>query len=150
MNFANPLLAETTAFESYRVQPIRPSIARGRSFREGKHIAGNGRPATDERVRADANKMVHRTKRADLRPLLHLHVAAQGRRVGQNNVIADFAIMRDVRLSHNQDMAPHASHAAAFYGAAADGNELANLVVVADFKTGRFAGVGQILRRHPD
>ena len=47
-------------------------------------------------------------------------------------------------------MAAYAGYSATFYRAAIDGDELANLVVIANFEAGRFAGVGQILRRHPD
>ena len=39
---------------------------------------------------------------------------------------------------------------AAFHGAAADGDALANLVVVADLQPRRLAFVGNILRRHAD
>src|SRR5580704_1612091 len=47
-------------------------------------------------------------------------------------------------------MAAYASQPAAFYGAAADGHEFANFVVLANFQPRRLASVSKILRRHPD
>src|SRR3981189_2869347 len=94
--------------------------------------------------------MVYRTKRADLSPLLDGDVASESCRVRKNDVVADDAIMRDVGVRHDQDVAAHAGEPTAFHGATADGDEFANLVVIANFQTCRFAGVGQILRRHSD
>src|ERR1700680_1838318 len=85
VNLADPFLAETAALKSYRIQPVRLGIAGGRGFRKWKNIAGNGCPATDKRVRANANKMVHGAERTDLSPLLDRDVAAKSRRIGQND-----------------------------------------------------------------
>ena len=90
------------------------------------------------------------TERAYRGPFLDRNVAAEGCGIGQNHVVANHAIMRDVGVSHNQDVAAHAGQSAALNGAAVDGNELANLVVVANFQARGFASVGQILRCHPD
>ena len=101
-------------------------------------------------MRSDANEVMHRTQRAHHRPLSDRDMAAEGRSVGQNDVVADVAIVRDVGVSHDQYMASHASQAAALDGAAVDGDELANLVMVTDLEPSGFAGVGEVLRRHAD
>ena len=93
---------------------------------------------------------MHRTERAHNSPLSDRDVAAEGRGVGQNDVVADVAIVRDVGVSHHQYMAAHASQSAALDGAAVDGDKLANLVMVADLEPRGFAGVGEVLRRHAD
>ena len=77
-------------------------------------------------------------------------VASQpgGRR--QDHVVADDAVVRDVRVSHYQRVtADFCQHSAAF-GAAVDRCELANHVVVADFDDRRFALEFQILRFRAD
>ena len=58
--------------------------------------------------------------------------------------------MPDVRVRHDQGMVAHASYAAALDRAAIDGDRLANLIVVADFKPGGLALVGNVLRRQSD
>ena len=93
---------------------------------------------------------MYRTERAHHSPLSDRDVAAEGRGVGQNDVVADVAIVRDVGISHNQYMASHASQTAALDGPAVDGDKLANLVMVTDLEPSRFAGVGEVLRRHAD
>src|SRR5208282_5478068 len=100
MDFVNALLAETTALEPNRIQPICARIAGSGSFGKGKNIAGNGGSAANKRVRSNANKMVYRTQRAHLGPLPDGDVAAESRGIGQNDVVADHAIMRDVGVRH--------------------------------------------------
>jgi len=65
-------------------------------------------------------------------------------------VVSDKAIVRDVGVGHDQRVAAHAGEPAAFDRAAINCDELANLIVIADFETGGLARVGQVLRRHPD
>ena len=47
-------------------------------------------------------------------------------------------------------MVPDFRASAALHRAAVDGDKLANLVVIANLKTSRFASVGDVLRRHSD
>ena len=74
----------------------------------------------------------------------------EGCGIGQNDVVADDAIVRDVSVGHHQRVAADASHPAALDRAPVDGDKLANLVVVADLEPRGFAGVGDVLRRHAD
>src|SRR5580704_17713969 len=150
VDLANSVFAESAALQANRIQPIRASIAGSRSLGKGKNIAGNRGPASDKGIRANADEMVHRAERANRGPLFDRDVPAESRGVGKNHVIADRAIVGDVRVRHHQNVTTHASQSAALYSAAIDGNELTNLVAVADFQASGFAGVGQILRRHSD
>src|ERR1700690_3103045 len=94
--------------------------------------------------------MVDRAKSSDDCPFSNRDVASQGCGVGQDDVIADKAIVRDVGVSHDQGMTTYASNAATLHGAPIDGDKLANLVVVADLEPRGFAGVGDVLRRQPN
>ena len=125
-------------------------IARRGGLGEGENVACNGGAAPDKSVSTDANEVMHRTQRAHHRPLPDRDVTSQGRGVGQNHVIADVAIVRDVGVGHDQRVAADPSQPAAFDGAAIDGDELADFVVIADFEARGLAGVGQVLRRHSD
>ena len=113
---------------------MRVYITRSRSLRKRKNIASNGCSTSNKRVRTDADKMVYWTESTYRGPLFDRDVAAESRRVGKDNVIADRAIVGDVRVSHNQYMVAHAGQSATFCGAAINGNELANLVVVTNLR----------------
>src|SRR5579864_3452049 len=113
MNFANAFFAEAAAFETEGVQSVRMSPALGSGFGERKNVAGNGRPAADESMRADAHKVVHRTQRAYRGPILDDDMSTQGGSVCENDVIADHAVMGDVRVGHDQRVAADARQASA-------------------------------------
>ena len=107
-------------------------------------------PPPINEMRSDANKMMDRAQRSHHRPLSDGDMSSQGRGVGQDDVVSDHAIVRDVGVSHDQGVVANTSDSAAFDGAAVDGDKLANLVVIADLEAGGFPGVGKILRRHAD
>src|SRR5713226_1640176 len=93
---------------------------------------------------------MHWAKRADHGPFLHGHVSAEGGAVHQHAVVANHAVVADVRVGHDERVAADAGEATAFDRAAADGDALANLIVVADLKARGLALIGSILRRHAD
>src|SRR5258708_35649020 len=99
---------------------------------------------------ADAHVLMHWAKRADHGPFLHGHVSAEGRAVHQHAVVSNHAVVSDVGVGHDERAAADAGEAAAFHRAAADGDVLANLIVVADLQARGLAFVGSILRRHAD
>src|SRR5882762_6845759 len=101
-------------------------------------------------MRPDADEMVYRTKRTYLSPVFHRDVSAQRGSVGQDHVVSNTAIVRDVGVRHHKDVTSNASQASTFDRTPVDGDKLSNLVVIADFQAGGFSGVGQILRRHAD
>ena len=144
------VFAEAAAFEADGVQPISAGAALSGGFREGKNVASDRRAATDECVRADAHIVVHRAQCSDGGPILDNDMATQGRSVGHDYVIADGAVVRDVGVGHNEVVAAEASQASAFDGAAIDGDEFADDVVVADFEARGLAVVADILRREAD
>src|SRR5580693_8958314 len=108
MNFANAFLAETAPLKPDRIQAVGLNIAGSGRLGKRKNVAGNSRPATDERVCANANKVVYRTKRAYRSPLFDRDVATEGGGIGQNDVVTNQAIVGDVRVSHHQDVVAHA------------------------------------------
>jgi len=68
----------------------------------------------------------------------------------EDGVAADVAVVRHVRVRHEQVAVANRRRAAAAGGAAVDGDELADLISPPDFGLGGFALVLQILRRHAD
>src|SRR5437899_10173691 len=94
--------------------------------------------------------MMHGTERANHGPFFDDDMAAQSCSIGQDDVIADYAVMSNVGVGHDQGMAPNARQPSALGSAAIDGHELADNVVVTNLQTGGFGFVTQVLRRHPD
>ena len=150
VNFADSLLAETAALEANRIQSVGMGVAGRRSLGKGKHVARDGGPTSDIGMGSDANVLMYGAKRAHHRPFFYGHVAAQGCGVGQDDVIADYAIVSHMSVGHDERLIADARQAAAFCGAAIDGDKLPDTVVVADLKAGRLAAVTQILRRQSD
>src|SRR5260370_33701014 len=95
-------------------------------------------------MRADANKMVHRTKRAHRGPFFHDDVASQSCGVGENHVVADYAVMSDMGVGHDERVIADSGQAAAFCGAAIDGDKFADGVVVADLEARGFVLIAQV------
>ena len=65
-------------------------------------------------------------------------------------LIAERAVVRDVRVGHEQIVIADARHALIADGAAVDGAELADHVAIADLQARRLAGVFLVLRRLAD
>ena len=91
---------------------------------------------------------MHRAQRPYHRPLFDRHVPAQRRAIHEHGMILNHAIVPDVRVGHDQQMAADLSQASALHRAAIDGHTLADFVVIADLQPRRLALVGDILRRH--
>src|SRR6266404_2294748 len=100
VNLADAIFGETAALEAGGVQSVGMGVAGGDGFGKGKHVAGDGGAASDEGVGTNANKMVHRTKRAHRGPFFHDYMASQSCGVGEDNVVLDYAIMRDMAVGH--------------------------------------------------
>src|SRR5580692_4706734 len=142
MNLMNSVLAESTAFQADRIQPISACVTRSGGLGKRKNIASDGGPAANKRMRANANKVMDRAKRTHRGPLFHGDVTTKSRRIGQDYMVADHAIVSDVGVSHDQNMVAQAGESSTFDRATIDGDELADGIVTANFQTRRFAGVG--------
>ena len=103
-------------------------------------------PAPIYEWRADAHELVEEAERADPGIVLDDAVPGQLSSICENHVIADQAVVTDVRVSHDQIVAAEASDAAAFDRAAMHGAELAKLVFIAHLEPYPLARVCEILR----
>src|ERR1700687_3721880 len=89
-------------------------------------------------------------KRSHHRPFSDRDVPPQGCGIGQDDVVADDAIVCNMRIGHDQRVTAYAGHSAALDRTPVDGDKLANFVVVSDLETCWFTGVGEVLWRHAD
>src|SRR5262249_9802564 len=126
-------------------QAVCSRLTWSRYFGEGKHILGDDGPAADIRMCADADELVHAAQRSHHGPVFHDYVARQSRPVDQHGMIADHRVMTHMRIGHDQGMAAHTGHSAAFGGSTIEGHGSADHVVVADLQPRLFATETHVL-----
>jgi hypothetical protein len=81
-----------------------------------------------------------------LRVVFYGDVAGEGGAVDENIVVAELAVVADVRVRHDEIVAAEPRGAAAFYRAAIHRGKFAKGVVVADFDSYALPGEGEVLR----
>ena len=124
--------AEAVALEPFAVdRPRFGGIALHHD--EGRHVPENYAAAAAERVHAHAAELVYAGVAAKNRMVLNRDVASQQHAVGQDGVIADHAVVRDVGSRHDPVVVADARNGLFFQRAAIDRDVLANGVAVADF-----------------
>ncbi len=94
---------------------------------------------------ADSHKLVDRGQTADRGPILDGHMAAHLNAVGDDHMIADAGIVRHVRVSHQQAVAPNLRRARSARPPI-EGGEFANRRAIAHDENRVFALELQVLR----
>src|SRR5258708_2944468 len=150
VDFANPLLGESPAFEAHGVQPISASIARTHSRGEGKDVFCRHGAAADVGVRTDAGKLMHRGECSNHRPLTHADVPGKRGGVDQHRVVAHGAVVAYMRVCQHEYVAAQRGESAALRGPTIDRHILAKNIVVANLYSGRLSGIGRVLRLRAD
>src|SRR5688500_3149058 len=92
---------------------------------------------------------MHRGQSADHGIVPDLHMPCERRRVRKNDVVADEAIVRDMRVGEKIAVAADPRHGM-LRGAAMNADELAEGIVLPDGEMSRFARVFEVLRRQTD
>ncbi len=150
MDFLYSFFGESAAFEADGIHSICVSATLGGRFRKRQYVAGYGCAAADKGMGTDAHEVMDGAQGADCRPIFHGYVAAQRGRIRHDDVVADLAVMRDVGVSHDEVVIAESGATTPFRCSPIDGNELSNLVVIADFKASGFTRVANILRSQTD
>ncbi len=123
-------------------------IARDHDIR--RHVARDDRAAADEGVGADLRKLMHGAQAAERHPISHLDMASQGGAVRKHCIAAHDAIVCDVRIRHEQIVAPDGGHALVVSRPPVDGAVLAEHIPVADLQPRRLALILLVLGRIPE
>src|SRR5688572_8675688 len=111
-----------------------------------RHVARHRGVVGEEGVRTDLAELVDRGVAGQDHPVAELHVAGECRAVRHDALAADDAVVRDVRVRHEQAVVTDRGHAAAARRAAVDRAELPEHVAVADLEPRRLTGVLAVLR----
>ncbi len=83
----------------------------------------------DHRALADAHELAHRRLAAEKAVVADARMAAEHGIVGHDDVIADLAVMGDMRSRHQEAMIADLGNAAIVLGAGIDGDVLADVAV---------------------
>src|ERR1043166_8112872 len=118
--------------------------------RKRQRIFDNDRVTTDVSLFANAAELMDTGVSTDVRAILDHDVARERRSISHDDAVADQAIVRDMRLGHDEAIVADACDHAAACGAAMNRNELTDLISCADARLRRFAFVLEILRREAD
>src|SRR5262249_51496725 len=133
-------LIEAPALESLGVDDVRYRGIAG-DHDKGRHIALHDGPAGEKRMRTDLHKLVHGREPTEYDPVSDFDVPGQCRAVGEHDFVANDAIVRHMRIGHEQVVVADAGHAGAVNGSAVDRAALAENIAVAYFQASRLAVV---------
>src|SRR3954463_2014961 len=111
----------------------------------GRNVLRHHRPTGDEREPSDPGELVHSREPAEDHPVLDDDVAAERGAVREHAPVAELHVVRDMAVRHHQATIADPGHPAARRRAQVDGDELAELVAVADHNLGLLARVFQVL-----
>lgn len=111
---------------------------------EGGHIFANEGAATDHRVGADFDKLVHCRESAQNRPIANFYVASERNVVDQNYVVANDAVVGNVGIGHDEAFFAQDGFAECF-GAAVNGGSFADYAAIAQKNLAVFSAEFQVL-----
>src|SRR5438067_51153 len=140
---------EAAALEPFAVDAIGPRHVAGGGD-EGRQVLRQIRAHAGEGVRADVHELVYERGGAEDRPVAHRDVAGELAGVGEDGVVADLHVVREMHVGHHPVVVAKARDADVERSAAVDGDVFADGVVVADLHRGVLAVVLLVLRRRAE
>jgi hypothetical protein len=111
----------------------------------GRNVVNDAGMTTNERQSANGDVVMNRHSTRKSHLILNVDVAAQQGAVGQDDVIAQLAVVRNVNPGHEEVAVADRGQALIFGGAPIDRNMLSDHIVVADHQAGRLPPVADVL-----
>src|SRR6185437_4533079 len=143
------LLREPATLQALGVHRVRDRrIARDHEIR--RYITLSDRAASEKGVSTNLHVLMHGGKAAQRHPIADLHMAGQGGAVGEDGLVADLTIVRNVRIRHEQIVTANPGDTFVLRSAAIDGAALAKHIAITNLQTRGLALVLLVLRGIPD
>src|SRR5215203_5351914 len=121
----------TATLHAGDVKPVALRVVTdGQSKRQ--RIFDDDRVATDIGFFADAAELVHTGIRANVSAVLDHYMTGEGGSVCHDDAVADQAVVRDVRLGHDEAVVADSREHSAAGSSPVNGDEFAYLVTLAD------------------
>src|SRR2546429_6571143 len=118
--------------------------------RKRQRVFDYNRIAADIRLSAHATELMDARIGANVRAVSDDYVTGECGGIGHDHLIANQAIVRDMRLGHEEAIVPGLGDSAAARGAAMNCDQLADAIAPPNFSFSCFTGKLQILRRQTD
>ena len=113
-------------------------------YHEWRHVLNNFRASPNDGIAPDSAELMNSGESPNDRMILHCHVTGDSAIVRENNVIANYAIMGDMRISKKVAVRADDSLCARKC-TSVDGAKFTKGIMIADFEIGRLNCVFQIL-----
>lgn len=144
-NLGEPLAGEFAALHANDVEPFKSCVL-SVDQPERNDITTNAADAAHHDLGSDPCELVDRGQAADEDEVANLTVPAQCRGSGEDDVVADLAIMSDMAAIHEVAAVADARDATTANGAGIHRYRLADSTVLTDLEFGRFTTIAQGLR----
>src|SRR5436190_5491757 len=140
---------EATALQPLAIDAVRPRHVSGRGDVRRQVLRQVGAHA-GEGMRADVNELVDERRGTEDCPVAHGDVPCELAGVGEDGVIADLAVVREMHVSHDPVVVADPRDADIERGAAIHRDVLADGVAVADLDRRVLAAILLVLRRRAE
>ena len=140
----NNLTLDSPALQSDFVNAYGPCVVTCRKRKGGK-VAVKGCAHTRVGMGSHPAELVHQGEAAQGDTVPDMNMACQRGVICKNNVAADFAVMGNVAIRHNQVMVSNTCHPATPNGSTVERGRFTNDVVIANNKLGGLVFVAQVL-----
>jgi hypothetical protein len=97
-------------------------------------------------MRANSAELVYTGKATQNRVIVYANMAGQGGVIGENRVVADDTIMRDMHISHDPIIVADTGNPGILNRAGVKRAKFANDIVIANVQSGWFTGIFFVLR----
>src|SRR6266849_1457998 len=114
---------------------------------ERQSVFDNHRVAADVGLASDATELMHARIGANVRAIFDDDMTRERGRVGHDHFVSQHAVVRDVRLGHDEAIITGFCQAAAAFGAAMNGDKFADAIAAPNLSFRKLAREFQILRR---
>src|SRR6185369_3851406 len=140
------LFGEAASPKPDRVLAVAPRVI-ANGARVWQRVLDHHRVASDESVLPDSAELMHARISADRRVVFDKHVTGERRSVAEDDIAADVAIVRNMRMSHEQVVRANLGQASATVSSAVQRREFAKRIALARDKTRWLAGILEVLGR---
>src|ERR1700683_2030547 len=139
-------LGEAFALQAYFIDPETLGLPFGHHQRKWRHILGDDRGGTNVGVAAHAAKLVHRRGKSNRCEIFDGHVSRKRRSIYKQVVVANVAVVPNVRRGQKQILVADGCPSATLRGAATDRHVFAKRISLADDQFGVLAAKPKVLR----
>jgi hypothetical protein len=144
LDIANLLRRKVPTLQAFTVNPLRARRLTG-YHRVGRNVTADPGVHAKKGMRANPAKLMGAGKSCTYHPVTHMNMTGERRVIRHDGFVANYAVMRDMTVGHDQVVVAQNRLAGVLYRSTADRTKLANRVPITDCETCRLVGVLLVL-----